>query len=1684
MPRAAPVPIWLLVLAPNLSRLEYMSTPPDRIPRKRGGGGATVSGVNFQIRVAAYYSVRVLAERNAEPLWSWPVDSTLEFVRCETEQPVDDIMVGNSSGAIAYAQVKHSVSIDKSPDSALAKALDQFVRQFLKKGAPGSQWDGAFVPGRDRLILAVGRDSPARVTKDTPDLLEKIRASSGEEFAAGLQLTKIESDILATLRAHVERAWAAMNGINPTSGQLRNLLASIWIDLVDVDVGGVAEREAKELLRRSVLVKQEFADAAWGKLLEACTGYAKSHSGGGRTELRSFIERVGASTLSPPSYLDDIQRLRRYSEESISSVGSLAEIRVGERAAAKVDRDSTHALRIEAENGSLLVIGEPGAGKTGALHDLASELASGGRDVVFIVADRPQSTSLPGFSRELQLQRSFQEVLDNWQGPQAAFLITDALDAARSEYAASMFRDLIEHVLRRGGRWRVIASIRKFDLRYNTPLRNLFAGSAKHEFLDPDFGETRHFSIPPLSDGELSQFGTVNPQLGLLIDRFVAGGDPEVRKLIRVLFNVRLLSELLTIGASVDELTPIKTQTELLERYWRDRIIQNDRRGDAREGTLRRVVLEMMRTRTLRASRSKVIEAAGTAELLPELLSLGIIQEPRSSPEAAIDTARLAFSHHILFDYAAARLVFRQDPTDLAHSVAKDKDLVVAFRPSLGMHFRHVWESGGRSRAPFWDLVFVFNRTNGIPRVGKIIGPAVAAELTRELSDFEPLFIQLRAEGAGHNDALEIVRHLIGSLAAGGATIPPLSGEGAPPWAAFAASLSETLPGIEYAVRLLLSLLTESKEGLTDPQCKAANTAARALLTFALADPESYDGGLVRGGLEAVCRTYRGDPASSSALLRHIVDRDHARLHGHAELPFLCNEAPKLWAFDPDLIEELFRVAFEETQKSEETTSIGPKSRILGLNSNVRQDWQHVHYSLGLIFEKFLAQAPFHATRALIAVIAAWSKAEHPRTDPIEKKFEFLGVECVILTDYSQIWDSGRTYGDTPVVGMLHTFQQRLESLPDPELGEILLLLAKQNRAAVMWKRLLQSSAENPKRLGVKARSLLWQAAILTSYDTSHPARALIKSIYGLIDREERLRIEKQILALAPDPGAEETAEHNYNLRDLYINSIPEALIATEELRQLHTELRAKGNVRPDVPFTVGDFEAGIVSNEEFLRVQGIPVDDQANREWIDLTTPLREFVDSRVEKKESIAPSDNLFDAIQRIHAALQAGPGENVHHSHISLAEAYLAKTCALLAGDDRIQEFKGLPEFIRDCLLEIAGKSTVSDPVRVDPRFEDFPSWGSPNASVDSATGILALVGRSNCEDRQLTDSLRRLCHCDEPATRLEIATNLHLLRKHNLAVMWEFFERMAAEEMSIPVLINIVSSLGRFQGPRALTLVDLIFKRVHDAPGAATLRSNCFGQYLHIYLTQDGNRLASERLEELLSHPSAFAKETGHLLHNIRSALTLGPADGASESENRIRLRAIEVVRRILTAAMEELKAIAKAHEGKSSKEVPESIVKLHRTLHEIIDSISNQIYFASGAFSLKTSTAEDTLDDARRRRFMRETSDILDLLTRTGVANVAFHLTETLASLIEFDPARIFIRIRDVIVAAKEGGFQFEMLAVNVVVKTVEQFLATHADILRDDAACRNALVDILDTFVEAGWPSAQQLTYRLAEIYR
>lgn len=69
-------------------------------------------------------------------------------------------------------------------------------------------------------------------------------------------------------------------------------------------------------------------------------------------------------------------------------------------------------------------------------------------------------------------------------------------------------------------------------------------------------------------------------------------------------------------------------------------------------------------------------------------------------------------------------------------------------------------------------------------------------------------------------------------------------------------------------------------------------------------------------------------------------------------------------------------------------------------------------------------------------------------------------------------------------------------------------------------------------------------------------------------------------------------------------------------------------------------------------------------------------------------------------------------------------------------------------------------------------------------------------------------------------------------------------------------------------------------------------------------------------------------------------------------------------------------------------------------------------------------------------------------------------------------------------AAVDGGYQFDQLAADLVVRVVERYLAEYREMLQESPECRQVLVELLDTFIRAGCSSARQLTYRLEDIFR
>ncbi len=334
-----------------------------------GGGVATRAGINYQNRVAAWLAVRILAEQDASLLWGLPASSTLEFLRCETEQPVDDIMVGTSEGGHAFIQVKRSLSMESSDDSALASTINQFVRQFLtyRDTAVGSRpWERPLDPGRDRLVLITSGRSPASVREQLRSVLRRLRALTPGQAIEDGATNAPERNVLNALMAHIRQSWQSATGDEPSDADVREIIRLLRVQVLDVEEEGDAEREAKDLSRRSVVRDATQTDSAWNALVEACARFATSRSGADREQLQRVLASEEIALNVPRSYRNDIDRLRQYSQATLRSVADLSKLRVGDSGEVKIARPSTRVLRDAVEEGPMVVVGDPGAGKSGA----------------------------------------------------------------------------------------------------------------------------------------------------------------------------------------------------------------------------------------------------------------------------------------------------------------------------------------------------------------------------------------------------------------------------------------------------------------------------------------------------------------------------------------------------------------------------------------------------------------------------------------------------------------------------------------------------------------------------------------------------------------------------------------------------------------------------------------------------------------------------------------------------------------------------------------------------------------------------------------------------------------------------------------------------------------------------------------------------------------------------------------------------------------------------------------------------------------------------------------------------------------------------------------------------------------------------------------------------------------------
>jgi hypothetical protein len=890
-------------------------------------------------------------------------------------------------------------------------------------------------------------------------------------------------------------------------------------------------------------------------------------------------------------------------------------------------------------------------------------------------------------------------------------------------------------------------------------------------------------------------------------------------------------------------------------------------------------------------------------------------------------------------------------------------------------------------------------------------------------------------------------------------------------------------PRVAGYSQTLVKAMLENESTLTREQLAAVGKTARQLLSFAWDQPDR-NSWLVTNSLRSVGQTFGTDPEASAALLRRAMEPEHLSRHGFEELRWIAREVQRFAKYDPAFAADLYVAVFSHEEASTDPTDMSG-SRILSLTSNKKQDYDHAKWELAEYYPQFVEATPVTAAKAMLGVIKAYRRREDS-TEATSKNFDFNGSRVGIVPDYSYIWDESFPSHDEEVK-ILNGFFAKMEELAIDEShagdsGEILHVLTGGVQPAIIWRRLLKLGTVHPRSVGLLLRELAWAAPLVLTADTGPPAIDFIQAVFPVVTDDERRRIEEMIVGL-PDlspPELRKAAEHQ---RAQLLIRLNEAQLATEQAKALLRELQAANSVAEGAPAAAGPkFQVTNRAIDEEIHTSetlGASTDTEAAKEFLNLHRPVQEFVTKQTNKSLSREYIDTVLDSLRALHSALN-NPPKGLDEKLLTMACGTLAGACKLVAYSDHLSCDTPAVQFALSVLLELSTHLSPEPDASQDASFDEHASWGSFIARIEAAAGIIAIARFESCCRDDVLDAIERLLEDPVPEVRFQVATSLTSLYKTAPDRMWALLESRSRQETSNAVLDALAHTVGRLafvSVDRAAELTKTISENVREGPGADSARDRCLRIFVGLHVWRD-QQTARQVVNKLSCDVLAHHHEAGVMLFALRDLLSHGDKDNEVEP-NAVRMRAVRLFDTIVTSASTEVSRLLEGPPhaiATTDREVFQSILKL-------VDSAAHELYFASGVFTNKQAK-EMVVPISRRRRFYAELADTIDRLSMLGYPSTVHHLIETLAQFISFNPRRVFLQIAALVENGKRWHYQFESMAANEITRIVERYIAEYRLLLQEDAECRVALRKVLDSFVEAGWPSAQRLSYRLDDIFR
>jgi hypothetical protein len=198
---------------------------------------------------------------------------------------------------------------------------------------------------------------------------------------------------------------------------------------------------------------------------------------------------------------------------------------------------------------------------------------------------------------------------------------------------------------------------------------------------------------------------------------------------------------------------------------------------------------------------------------------------------------------------------------------------------------------------------------------------------------------------------------------------------------------------------------------------------------------------------------------------------------------------------------------------------------------------------------------------------------------------------------------------------------------------------------------------------------------------------------------------------------------------------------------------------------------------------------------------------------------------------------------------------------------------------------------------------------------------------------------------------------------------------------------------------------------------------------------------------------------------------------------------ERAQKLLLAHLDSVtKGLAELHK---STEPRDDVQKKARKLYDVVNDAVMRTYFSADVDSKLRQRAEHPLDDIGREKFFRDSLPVLNRILAFGLnpetgmllAPTAHYFMQLLNGVLHYDPPLVLSMAAKVTESSKRFGYNLDSIALRETVQMVEALLADHRHKIQDITSINNLLA-LLDSFVDAGWPEALQLVWRLDEVYR